>query len=184
MRTGPSLLRPLSALVLPMLLLGGCGAAGSGATPTPTPSEDPAGALAALEYLGDGTRAEYRSRIEAASSEEERDAILREATMVSGVVGTALVLRGSSPVAGETLELEPDGSVSASSELLRAFMSNATHWELGDTTLELCPDEDCEYSASWRVTVDPTEGASAPYVLTLQAHGEDTAVTRSFGVAP
>ena len=51
-------------------------------------------------------------------------------------------------------------------------MSNATNWRVGDRSIDLCTDADCEYYSSWTVDV---EGSSSDvtYVWTLKVEGPD-----------
>lgn len=176
------------AVLLCLELVTGCssGEPGDGKS-AGTPSGGYSDAINSLPYLGEGAKAEYQQRYAEAADDVTRKKVVDQATQVSSVVGTKLAFAEDLAMSGSTIQLNEDGTVTASDDLARAYMSGAYYWQVGDRTFELCPDKDCTYSASWRV-----EAASAPhskhayghFVFILQANGKDTEVERAFALAP
>lgn len=143
------------------------------------------GTLASLPYLGAGTKAAYEQRLDAAADEAAQQEVIDEAVQLNGVVGRDLFFADVlNDMRGQVFRLNEDGTVTGD-EMVVVYMSNAAYWRVGDTTFELCPDQECAYSASWRVETGTTDvGNEHPegYTFILMANGEDTQVTRSFTV--
>lgn len=152
-----------------------CGQLGGGAS-----SNKP---LDQLENLGAGTKADYQSRMDQAS-EGDKQKILAEANQVNAVVGAELVLDDPS-AKGAKFQLKDDKTV-VMDQSIAPLMSNATNWRVGDRSIDLCTDADCEYYSSW--TVAPKTGSGggglSGYTLTLLIENEAEAaninVTREF----
>ena len=136
-----------------------------------------------LENLGAGTKADYQSRMDQAS-EAEKKTILAEANQVNAVVGAELV-SADSAVKGAKFQLKDDKTV-VMDQNLAPLMSNATNWRVGDRSIDLCTDADCEYYSSWTVTPKTGSGGGglSGYTLTLLIENEAEAaninVTREF----
>ena len=136
-----------------------------------------------LENLGAGTKADYQSRMDQAS-EGDKQKILAEANQVDAVVGAELVLDDPSAKGGK-FQLKDDKTV-VMDQSIAPLMSNATNWRVGDRSIDLCTDADCEYYSSW--TVAPKTGSGggslSGYTLTLLVENEAEAanvnVTREF----
>ena len=136
-----------------------------------------------LENLGAGTKADYQSRMDQAS-EGDKQKILAEANQVNAVVGAELVLDDPSAKGGK-FQLKDDKTV-VMDQSIAPLMSNATNWRVGDRSIDLCTDADCEYYSSW--TVAPKTGSGggglSGYTLTLLIENEAEAgsinVTREF----
>ena len=136
-----------------------------------------------LEHLGAGTKADYQSRMDQAS-EGDKQKILAEANQVNAVVGVPLV-SADGAVTGAKFQLKTDKTVEVDKNLA-PLMSNATNWRVGDRSIDLCTDADCEYYSSW--TVAPKTGSGggslSGYTLTLLVENEAEAanvnVTREF----
>ena len=136
-----------------------------------------------LENLGAGTKADYQSRMDQAS-EGDKQKILTEANQVNAVVGAELVLDDPSAKGGK-FQLKDDKTV-VMDQSIAPLMSNATNWRVGDRSIDLCTDADCEYYSSW--TVAPKTGSGggglSGYTLTLLVENEAEAanvnVTREF----
>ena len=136
-----------------------------------------------LENLGAGTKADYQSRMDQAS-EGDKQKILAEANQVNAVVGAELVLDDPS-AKGAKFQLKDDKTV-VMDQSIAPLMSNATNWRVGDRSIDLCTDADCEYYSSW--TVAPKTGSGggglSGYTLTLLIENEAEAgsinVTREF----
>ena len=136
-----------------------------------------------LENLGAGTKADYQSRMDQAS-EGDKQKILTEANQVDAVVGAELVLDDPSAKGGK-FQLKDDKTV-VMDQSIAPLMSNATNWRVGDRSIDLCTDADCEYYSSW--TVAPKTGSGggslSGYTLTLLVENEAEAanvnVTREF----
>lgn len=136
-----------------------------------------------LENLGAGTKADYQSRMDQAS-EGDKQKILAEANQVNAVVGAELVLDDPSAKGGK-FQLKDDKTV-VMDQSIAPLMSNATNWRVGDRSIDLCTDADCEYYSSW--TVAPKTGSGggglSGYTLTLLVENEAEAanvnVTREF----
>ena len=122
-----------------------------------------------LENLGAGTKADYQSRMDQAP-EGDKQKILAEANQVNAVVGVPLV-SADGAVTGAKFQLKTDKTVEVDKNLA-PLMSNATNWRVGDRSIDLCTDADCEYYSSWTVDV---EGSSSDvtYVWTLKIEGPD-----------
>lgn len=144
---------------------GGCanliGSQSGGATPE-------AKAIDALQYIGPGLKEDYKARI-AQASDTDKAVILEEATRISGIVGQRLTVFDIDVNAEpRTLELFEDGTLKASDKKLWGFVSYATHWRVGDRTIDMCEDESCAYYSSWTVSVDDTVSEDAlMYTITL-----------------
>lgn len=136
-----------------------------------------------LENLGAGTKADYQSRMDQAP-EGDKQKILAEANQVNAVVGAELVLDDPSAKGGK-FQLKDDKTV-VMDQSIAPLMSNATNWRVGDRSIDLCTDADCEYYSSW--TVAPKTGSGggglSGYTLTLLVENEAEAgsinVTREF----
>lgn len=136
-----------------------------------------------LENLGAGTKADYQSRMDQAS-EGDKQKILTEANQVDAVVGAELVLDDPSAKGGK-FQLKDDKTV-VMDQSIAPLMSNATNWRVGDRSIDLCTDADCEYYSSW--TVAPKTGSGggglSGYTLTLlienEAEAANVNVTREF----
>ena len=136
-----------------------------------------------LENLGAGTKADYQSRMDQAS-EADKKTILAEANQVNAVVGAELVLDDPSAKGGK-FQLKDDKTV-VMDQSIAPLMSNATNWRVGDRSIDLCADADCEYYSSW--TVAPKTGSGggglSGYTLTLlienEAEAANVNVTREF----
>ena len=136
-----------------------------------------------LENLGAGTKADYQSRMDQAS-EGDKQKILAEANQVNAVVGAELVLDDPSAKGGK-FQLKDDKTV-VMDQSIAPLMSNATNWRVGDRSIDLCTDADCEYYSSWTVTPKTGSGGGglSGYTLTLLIEKEAEAgsinVTREF----
>ncbi len=136
-----------------------------------------------LENLGAGTKADYQSRMDQAS-EGDKQKILAEANQVNAVVGAELVLDDPSAKGGK-FQLKDDKTV-VMDQSIAPLMSNATNWRVGDRSIDLCTDADCEYYSSWTVTPKTGSGGGglSGYTLTLLIENEAEAgsinVTREF----
>lgn len=136
-----------------------------------------------LENLGAGTKADYQSRMDQAP-EGDKQKILAEANQVNAVVGAELVLDDPSAKGGK-FQLKDDKTV-VMDQSIAPLMSNATNWRVGDRSIDLCTDADCEYYSSW--TVAPKTGSGggglSGYTLTLlienEAEAANVNVTREF----
>lgn len=135
-------------------------------------SSDPAEKIDALPYIGVGLKSDYKERIAAAEDRTTVDAIVEEATRISAVVGTPMSpfdLLGE--MSDSEFMLNEDGTVTATNDRFHALMSNATHWRLGDRTMDLCTDESCEYYSSWDVTYVIESGLPDRYRFTINTNG-------------
>ena len=163
------------AAVAAVCALAACGQLGGGAS-----SNKP---LDQLENLGAGTKADYQSRMDQAS-EGDKQKILAEANQVNAVVGVPLV-SADGAVTGAKFQLKTDKTVEVDKNLA-PLMSNATNWRVGDRSIDLCTDADCEYYSSWTVTPKTGSGGGglSGYTLTLLIENEAEAgsinVTREF----
>ena len=157
--------------------LAACGQLGGGAS-----SNKP---LDQLENLGAGTKADYQSRMDQAS-EADKKTILAEANQVNAVVGAELVLDDPSAKGGK-FQLKDDKTV-VMDQSIAPLMSNATNWRVGDRSIDLCTDADCEYYSSWTVTPKTGSGGGglSGYTLTLlienEAEAANVNVTREFAL--
>ncbi|WP_022868606.1 hypothetical protein [Schaalia vaccimaxillae] len=153
--------------------IAGCGGGNSGqsgAQSTALSAE--AKAIDALKYIGDGLKADYIKKVDAASTQESKDAIVEEATRISDVVGTPMAPIDLIGDMGKSqFMLNEDGTVTATHEVFHAMMSNATHWRVGDRTMDLCTDESCEFYSSWDITYSPNEGVPPHYRFTINTNG-------------
>ena len=163
---GPSRLARLAAPVLGCALafglLSGCSAA---------PAATPEG-IDALENIGDGLKAEYKQRLAEANDDAERERIGAEAAGLSAVVGRALRpvdMTGDSDQS--RFSLNEDGTVTATDPAFHALMSNATHWRVGDSTIDLCTDDTCRYYSSWDLTWTPAGDQPEKYRFTINTNG-------------
>ena len=163
------------AAIVAACALTACGQLGGGAS-----SNKP---LDQLENLGAGTKADYQSRMDQAS-EADKKTILAEANQVNAVVGAELV-SADSAVKGAKFQLKDDKTV-VMDQNLAPLMSNATNWRVGDRSIDLCTDADCEYYSSWTVTPKTGSGGGglSGYTLTLlienEAEAANVSVTREF----
>lgn len=135
-------------------------------------SAGPAEAIDALPYIGDGLKSDYKERIAAAEDEAAADAIVEEATRISAVVGTPMSpfdLLGE--MSDSEFMLNEDGTVTATNDQFHALMSYATHWRLGDRTMDLCTDESCEYYSSWDIAYVVEPGMPDRYRFTINTNG-------------
>lgn len=155
--------RALALVLLAAGALTACSDEGGGASAV-GPNEK---AIDALAYIGDGLKEDYKKQVAAADSEDAKTAIVEEATRVSGVVGQTLTYFDVDPGTPRTLELAKDGTVAASEKELSGMMSYATHWRVGDRTIDLCEDEKCAYYSSWRISVDDEAASTLLYTFTL-----------------
>lgn len=152
-------------LALGAVSLGGCVGSGSKA------SEQ---AIDALPNIGAGLKEDYKAELAEAGGESEQKAVVEKATRVNNVVGQELTFFDLIDSTERTLRLGTDGAVEISDKELSGKLSYATHWRVGDRTLDLCEDASCTYYSSWTIGVDDESASKLLYTFTLDTGGVES----------
>ena len=150
-----------------------------------SPQEAAVKTIDALPYLGEGTKTQFKERVVEAQDEAAINDVVADAQAVNGVVGPTLVndYFGLDNISA-SMVLHDDGTVTGDSEVL-AYMGSATHWRLGDTWIDLCTTDTCQYASAWKVEVlspSQTVAKKKGFRFTLLGTDSDPAPTRDFYV--